>query len=154
VERVGAEKVALFEQPTRPDDLDGMRSFRKRTRVLLAADESARSPADVAVLAAHRAADVINVKISKCSVVDAADMIAAARAFQLGLMIGGMVETPLAMTVSACLAAGYGGFEFVDLDTPLFMKDLPTRGGFRQKGPHLDLSHIVSGHGIEVTRRG
>jgi L-alanine-DL-glutamate epimerase-like enolase superfamily enzyme len=154
VERIGADKVALFEQPTAPDDLDGLRSFRKRTRVLVAADESARSAHDVAMLAAMRAADVINVKISKCGVVEAADMIATARAFNLGLMIGGMVETPLAMTVSACLAAGHGGFEFVDLDTPLFMKDIPTRGGFRQIGPHIDLSPIERGHGVEVTRRG
>jgi hypothetical protein len=58
------------------------------------------------------------------------------------------------MTVSACLAAGHGGFEFVDLDTPLFMKDIPTRGGFRQIGPHIDLSPIERGHGVEVTRRG
>jgi L-alanine-DL-glutamate epimerase-like enolase superfamily enzyme len=154
VECIGADKIALFEQPTAADDLDGLRSLRKRTRVLVAADESARSAHDVAMLAAMRAADVVNVKISKCGVVEAADMIATARAFNLGLMIGGMVETPLAMTVSACLAAGHGGFEFVDLDTPLFMKDIPTRGGFRQIGPHIDLSRIERGHGVEVTRRG
>lgn len=154
VERIGADKVTLFEQPTRADDLDGLRSVRKRARVLVAADESARSAHDVAMLAAMRAADVINVKISKCGVVEAVDMIATARAFNLGLMIGGMVETPLAMTVSACLAAGHGGFEFVDLDTPLFMKDVPTRGGFQQVGPHIDVSQIKRGHGVEVTRRG
>jgi L-alanine-DL-glutamate epimerase-like enolase superfamily enzyme len=150
VERVGAEHVALFEQPTAEADLDGLRSVRKRTRVLVAADESARSAKDVAVLAAMRAADVVNVKITKSGVVEAADMIAAARGYSLGLMIGGMVESPLAMTVSACLAAGNGGFDFVDLDTPLFMKDVPTRGGFRQIGPHIDLTHIDAGHGVEV----
>jgi L-alanine-DL-glutamate epimerase-like enolase superfamily enzyme len=154
VERIGADKLALFEQPTAADDLDGLRSVRKRTRVLVAADESARSANDVAMIAAMRAADVVNVKISKCGVVEATDMIAAARAFNLGLMIGGMVETPLAMTVSACLAAGHGGFEFVDLDTPLFMKDVPTSGGFRQIGPHIDVSQIERGHGVTVTRRG
>jgi L-alanine-DL-glutamate epimerase-like enolase superfamily enzyme len=154
VERIGAERIVLFEQPTPADDLEEMRSFRKRTRVLVAADESARSANDVAMLATLRAADVINVKISKCGVVEAANMIAVARSFNLGLMIGGMVETPLAMTVSACLAAGYGGFEFVDLDTPLFMKDVPTEGGFRQTGPHIAVSHIERGHGVQVTRRG
>ena len=154
VERIGGNRIALFEQPTPGDDLDALRSFRKRTRVCVAADESARSAADVAMIAAMRAADVVNVKISKCGVVEAADMIAAARGYNLGLMIGGMVETPLAMTVSACLAAGYGGFDFVDLDTPLFMKDVPTTGGFRQIGPHIDLTPIESGHGVAVTRRG
>ncbi|HVW24565.1 MAG TPA: dipeptide epimerase [Polyangiaceae bacterium] len=154
VEQIGAGRIALFEQPTPGGDLDALRSFRKRTRVRVAADEIARSAADVAMIAAMRAADVVNVKISKCGVVEAADMIAAARGYSLGLMIGGMVETPLAMTVSACLAAGHGGFDFVDLDTPLFMKDIPMEGGFRQIGPHLDLSHIERGHGVVVTRRG
>ncbi len=153
VERVGRERIALFEQPTRTDDLDGMRSVRRRTRVLVAADESARSASDVAMLAAERAADVVNIKIAKSGIAEACDMIAAARGYSLGLMIGGMVETPLAMTVSACLAAGSGGFAFVDLDTPLFMKDVPTRGGWEQSGPRLDVSRIVLGHGVEVIRR-
>jgi L-Ala-D/L-Glu epimerase len=64
-------------------------------------------------------------------------------------MIGGMVESTLAMTASASLAAGLGGFEFVDLDTPLFMRDAPTRGGFRQSGPELELAHISAGHGVD-----
>lgn len=153
---LGSERIALFEQPTAHDDLEGMHSVRRRTRVPVAADESARSAADVARIAAHRAADVINVKITKCGLVEACDMIAAARSFQLGLMIGGMVETPLAMTVSACLAAGHGGFSFVDLDTPFFMKHLPTRGGCYEPGsgdtakagPHLHLDSIHAGHGV------
>jgi L-alanine-DL-glutamate epimerase-like enolase superfamily enzyme len=154
VERVGADRIALFEQPTAPDDLEGMHSVRRRTRVPVAADESARSAADVAMLAAHRAADVVNVKIMKCGLVEACDMIAAARSFHLALMIGGMVETPVAMTVSACLAAGHGGFAFVDLDTPLFMKNLPTRGGpFDRKtvGPILEVSSIGAGHGVTAS---
>jgi L-alanine-DL-glutamate epimerase-like enolase superfamily enzyme len=153
VERVGAERIALFEQPTPHDDLDALRSVRKRTRVLVAADESARSASDVAELAARRAADVINVKITKCGVVEACDMIATAKSFGLGLMIGGMVETTLAMTVSACLAAGHGGFGFADLDTPLFMKDVPVTGGFERRGATLTVSGILEGHGVRVFRR-
>ncbi|HEX7668344.1 MAG TPA: enolase C-terminal domain-like protein, partial [Polyangiaceae bacterium] len=155
VERVGAEKIALFEQPTAHDDLEGMHSVRRRTRVPVAADESARSAADVGRLAAHRAADVVNIKVTKCGLMEACDMIAAARSFELGLMIGGMVESPLAMTVSACLAAGHGGFAFVDLDTPFFMKDAPTTGGCYDgsgpaAGPTLRLGHITAGHGVRV----
>lgn len=155
VERVGADRIALFEQPTGADDLDGMRSVRKRTRVRVAADESARSAADVAVIASARAADIINVKITKCGVAEACDMIAAARGYSLGLMIGGMVETSLSMTVSACLAAGSGGFDFVDLDTPLFMAEgegAPTLGGWEQVGPRIRVSHIASGHGVTAVR--
>jgi hypothetical protein len=62
-----------------------------------------------------------------------------------------MVETRLAMTFSACIAGGVGGFAELDLDTPLFMKDDKLQGGFAQSGPSLELSGITRGHG--VTRR-
>jgi L-alanine-DL-glutamate epimerase-like enolase superfamily enzyme len=140
----------LFEQPTRADDWDGLRSVRERGRVRVAADESARSAADVARLAALGAVDVINIKIMKCALVEAWDMALATRALGLGLMVGGMVETELAMTTSACLSGGVGGFEFVDLDTPLFMAERPLRGGFQQDGPRLALDAIERGHGVSL----
>ncbi len=152
VQHLDRERIALFEQPVGARDLDGMRTLRERARVPVAADESARSAADVGVLAAQAAADVINIKIMKSGIAEACDMIAVARSLGLALMIGGMVETPLAMTVSACLAAGSGGFAFVDLDTPLFMRDLPTRGGWAQQGPDIRLAHIRAGHGVQVER--
>jgi L-alanine-DL-glutamate epimerase-like enolase superfamily enzyme len=154
VDRVGRDRIALFEQPTPEGDVEALRSVRKRTRLLVAADESARSAEDVAELAALRAADVVNIKITKSGLVEAWDMITAARGYNLGLMIGGMVETKLAMTVSACLAAGTGGFAFVDLDTPLFMKDAPTVGGWDQDGPRISLSRIRGGHGVKVDPGG
>lgn len=148
-----AERVVLFEQPTAQTDLDGMRRVREALRVPVAADESARAASDVAALARIEAADVVNLKITKSGLVEALDMAAAARASGLGLMIGGMVETKLAMTVSACLAAGLGGFDHVDLDTPLFMKQTPappTTGGFRQSGARLDIDVDARGHGVAV----
>ena len=61
-----------------------------------------------------------------------------------------MVETRLAMTFSACIAGGLGGFEELDLDTPLFMKDDRLAGGFEQRGPELELSRIPRGHGVSL----
>jgi L-alanine-DL-glutamate epimerase-like enolase superfamily enzyme len=150
VRRVGKARVALFEQPTARDDFDALRAVRERADVLVAADESVRSASDVVALALARAVDVINVKITKGGLLEAWDVITAARAAGFGLMIGGMVETPLMMSVSACLAGGFGNFAFVDLDTPLFMKDTETHGGYLQEGPSLDLSPILEGHGVTV----
>lgn len=141
------ERVVLFEQPTGKHDLAGLAAVR-RAGVRVAADESAGSPEDVACLLEHGAADVINIKIMKCGLFDAVRMVDAARRAGLGLMIGGMVETRLAMSVSACLAGGRGGFSFFDLDTPLFMKNDPFSGGFAQVGPRLRLDHIREGHGV------
>jgi L-alanine-DL-glutamate epimerase-like enolase superfamily enzyme len=150
LEGLGAlrQRVALFEQPCRADDLDALESIARTGRVLVAADESARSASDVARIAQRNAASVVNIKIMKTGLVEAWDMVGCARSHGLGLMVGGMVETELAMTTSACFAAGIGGFRFVDLDTPLFMAPRPLTGGFEQSGPRLGLTHIESGHGV------
>jgi L-alanine-DL-glutamate epimerase-like enolase superfamily enzyme len=141
------ERLLLFEQPTAADDLVGLRKMRE-AGILVAADESARSLADLEKIIDMGAADVLNVKIMKTGLVTALDMAIGARVAGLGLMIGGMVESRLAMTTSACLAGGIGGFSFVDLDTPLFLKADPFRGGFADDWPKLGLAGIERGHGV------
>jgi L-Ala-D/L-Glu epimerase len=144
-------QVVLFEQPCLHGDYAGARRVRE-AGIRVAADEDARSLDDLTRLHAERAADVINFKLTKSGVTRALAMIAEARRLGFGLMLGGMVETRLAMTFSACIAGGQGGFEELDLDTPLFMKDDRLAGGFDQVGPRLSLARISRGHG--VTRRG
>lgn len=144
-------RLVLFEQPTPKDDWDGLRRVREGG-LQVAADESAQSARDVAALARARAVDVINLKITKCGVAEALDMALAARAHGLELMIGGMVESKLAMGVSASLACGLGGFRYVDLDTPMFLAEEPTRGGWLQDGATLSLEDVEHGHGVDVIR--
>jgi L-alanine-DL-glutamate epimerase-like enolase superfamily enzyme len=154
VEGLGARRsqVVLFEQPCRRQDYAGCRRLRE-AGVRVAADEDARSLADVQLLHAERAADVVNFKLTKSGVTETLRMIAEARRLGFGLMLGGMVETRLAMTFSACIAGGQGGFEELDLDTPLFMRDDGFVGGFTQHGPSLDLSDIALGHGVTRVMR-
>lgn len=156
LERMGEARaqVVLFEQPTAAEDWDGLDAVGRGGHVPVAADESAQSARDVARLAAARVVSVVNIKITKSGIVEAWDMIATARAHGLGLMVGGMVETELAMSASACLAGGVGGFRFVDLDTPLFMAERPLEGGFRQVGPHITLDEIAHGHGVRYSALG
>lgn len=145
-----ATRIRLFEQPTAAGDLDGARRVRECGAVPVAADESARSAADVIAIARERAADVINIKIMKSGIAEALEMIAIAKEAGLGLMIGGMVEAEMAMTLSGCIAAGQGGFSFVDLDTPMFLRNSPLRGGWRQDGPRLRFDEIDLGHGVRL----
>ncbi|WP_437717838.1 dipeptide epimerase [Sorangium sp. So ce448] len=150
--RLGAN-VALLEQPVPRDDWDGMKEVTRRAGVDVAADESAASAEDVLRVAAERAATVVNIKLMKGGIAEALDIAAVARAAGLGLMIGGMVESVLAMTASACFAAGLGGFSFVDLDTPLFLAENPFDGGFVQRGSALSLEGIRAGHSVTPKRR-
>ncbi len=140
---------ALFEQPLPRNDLAGMRRVTEEGGVDVAADESAITVADVQRVIAERAASVVNIKLMKCGLVGGLEIAALCRAAGVGLMIGGMLESIMAMTVSACFAAGQGGFRFVDLDTPMFLAENPFTGGFVQTGATLDVGGIVAGHGVD-----
>lgn len=141
-------KLAFFEQPLAASDIDGLAQIARETGVKMAADESARSSKDVLNLIGKKAASVINIKFMKSGVSEALKMIAIAEAAGLELMMGGMVESILAMTFSAHIAAGKGTFQYIDLDTPMFISDHPFKNGFKQLGGKLILDPNLSGHGV------
>ena len=147
VKRAGG-RLVLLEQPVVREDLDGLAALRHLTGVPVVADESVRSILDVRNVLERQAADYINIKIMKSGLLDAMDIAAYARAYGLRLMIGGMVETRIAMGCSFGLAAlrrllagglalGLGGFDVLDLDTPLLLAADPVKGGYRYEGPRL-----------------
>jgi len=142
-------RILLLEQPVAKDDLDSMAALRRDTGVLIAADESVRSLEDAREVARKQAADVINIKIMKSGVLDALDIAAFARTAGLRLMIGGMVETRIAMGCSFAMVLGLGGFEFLDLDTPLLLASDPVGGGYRYAGPMLQ-PWTEAGLGVET----
>jgi L-Ala-D/L-Glu epimerase len=151
VDALGREgvSIALFEQPVHQLDWEGLVGVAERVRVAL--DESVVSARD-ALVAVRRlgAPHVINVKLMKSGIAEALDIVAIARAGGMSLMIGGMLESSLAMSASACFAAGLGGFEFADLDTPLFMLRSPLTGGFGLHADRIDVSVIGRGHGVDL----
>lgn len=116
--------------------------------MLVAADESVSSPEQALRMAKERAAQVINVKLMKAGLLAAWDIALIAKGSGLGLMIGGMVESQLAMGCAAHLAAGVGGFKFVDLDTPLWLKASPMRGLRMGRGGLYDLASKRPGIGV------
>jgi L-alanine-DL-glutamate epimerase-like enolase superfamily enzyme len=136
VKRFGGT-MALLEQPVVRDDLDSMAAIRRETGIPVAADESVRSLADALEVVAHDAADYINIKIMKTGVAEAIEIASFTKASGLKLMIGGMLETRIAMGGSFSLVLGLGGFEILDLDTPLLLAGDPVTGGYRYEGSRL-----------------
>lgn len=106
----------LFEQPVHRDDWEGLRLVtaiaKDKYGVSVAADESCRSLADAKKIVNEKLADVINIKLPKVGVLGALEIIDLARTSGLNLMIGGMVETRLAMGFAGHLAAGLGCFKY------------------------------------------
>lgn len=141
--------LALLEQPLPRNDLEGLAAIRRDTGVPVAADESVRSLADAHEVVAKHAADFVNIKIMKTGLFEARDIAAYALASGLRLMVGGMVETRVAMGCSFSLVLGIKGFEILDLDTPLLLADDPVRGGYRYEEARL-IPWDASGLGLSV----
>ena len=139
---------ALLEQWLPKGDLAGMRALAEESGWRVAADESVSTAQEARLVARAEAAQVINVKLMKAGISEALEVVAVARGAWIGLMIGGNVESVLAMTASACFASGLGGFEYADLDTPLFLAENPFQGGYALAGSRISVGHIVAGHGV------
>lgn len=139
----------LLEQPVHKDDYDGLRYVSEHTTIPIAADESASSAAAVVRLLKMGAVKTINIKLMKTGIVEALDIAALCRSMHASLMIGAMIESRLAIAAAAHLAAGLGGFSFIDLDTPMLLAADPFSGGYEQRDGIYDLVGVKSGLGIE-----
>ncbi|MFO0706577.1 MAG: dipeptide epimerase [Nitrospira sp.] len=140
----------LLEQPVPREDLDGLAAIRRATGIPVAADESVRSLPDARHVVANAAADYINIKIMKTGVIEAAEIAAFTLAAGLKLMVGGMVESRVAMGCSFSLVLGMKGFDVLDLDTPLLLDQDPAEGGYIYTGPRLTPWHSP-GLGLSLT---
>ncbi len=117
--------VELIEQPFPADDLDSFRALRELSpRPPIVVDEGCHDLRDVAAVAGY--ADAINVKLAKSGGLrEAVRMIHAARALGLGVMIGCMVESQLAVAPAAHIGSLA---DWVDLDGHLLLAEQPFEG--------------------------
>lgn len=142
--------VVLVEQPVAAPDIAGLAELEREHRIPVCADESVRCPED-AIRVAESGISSVNVKLMKCGVADALDIISVARSAGMTGMIGGMVETAVAMTFSAAVAAAsYPFFTYIDLDTPLLMPRRFIRGGMRYNGPTIRVPGHATGTGVDA----
>lgn len=128
--RIAGLPVALFEQPVPRHDDAALARVAVGAGIPVAADEAVFRAHDLDRLAAQRACQVVNIKLMKSGLAEAVRIVERARHHGIGLMIGQMIETRLATAAAAHLAAGLGGFAFVDLDTPLLLAEDPIAGGY------------------------
>ena len=139
----------LFEQPVIKTDLPGMKYVKEHTSVPICADESVFTSADAIQIIRTGCADVINIKIMKSGILEALDIAAIARSANIKLMIGCMLETKLGLGCSVHLAAGSGGFDFVDLDPHIRSEREPFSGGPDYSAPYYSVSDFLPGIGIQ-----
>ncbi len=141
-------KPALIEQPVPKGDWEGLTKVTRESRILVCADESVSSLEDARRLVREKAAGSINIKFAKTGVLEAYEIARLAKRHSIKLMIGTMMETPLAVTAAAHFAAGVGGFDFIDLDASFFMAERVTRGSFVNRAGLYDLRKVKKGIGV------
>ncbi len=143
--------VILVEQPVAAPDITGLAELEREHGIPVCADESVRCPQDAIRVAETGGISSINVKLMKCGVADALDIITIARSAGMTGMIGGMVETAVSMTFSAAVAAAsHPFFSYIDLDTPMLMPKRFVRGGMRYSGPAIRLPEHAVGTGVDA----
>lgn len=127
VERIEALSIydlEFVEQPVAARDLEGMEYVASAVSVPIIADESCVVPADVPRVAPF--VDGINIKLMKCGgIYPALQMIYVARAHNLRVMMGCMIESSLAITAAAHLSPL---IDYADLDGHLLISGDPYHG--------------------------
>ena len=122
--------IEFVEQPIPPHDWAGLKLIRDNVSVPIIADESCVTVEDIPRMAGI--VDGINIKLMKCGGIHhALKMIHVARANNLRVMIGCMIESSLAITAAAHLTPLV---DYADLDGNLLVSDDPYCGVTVEKG--------------------
>ncbi|MDB5106377.1 MAG: dipeptide epimerase [Fibrobacteres bacterium] len=117
---LAAFDIQFCEQPIHHDYDYLLPDLRKLSPVPIMADESVFNHHDAIRLIGARAVDYINVKLAKSGgILEAIRIADAAERKGVACMLGGMLESRLALTAKVHLAMSHGNFRFYDLDTCL-----------------------------------
>ena len=130
--------IDLVEQPVPAHDFAGMRFVTSRVETPILADESVFSVQDAVRIIEERAADLINIKLMKTGgIYEAQKICALAESYGVECMIGCMLESKIAVSAAAHLAAARGVITRADLDGPSLCKTDPYDGGPVYKGSKI-----------------
>jgi L-Ala-D/L-Glu epimerase / N-acetyl-D-glutamate racemase len=137
--------VTVLEQPLPPQDLDGLAAVSAAAEIPVIADESCKTVVDIPPLVGK--VDGINIKLAKCGGLrEALRMIAVARAHDMMVMVGCMIESSLGITAAAHFTPLV---DIVDLDGAALLADDPFVGAGIDGGQ----VSLPSGPGLGVRRR-
>jgi L-alanine-DL-glutamate epimerase-like enolase superfamily enzyme len=116
--------VEMIEQPVPANDIEGLRFVRNRSKLPVFADEACLVATDIAKLAG--AVDGINIKLAKCgSLREALRMVHTARALDMQVMAGCMIESSLGISAIAQISPL---LDYADFDGAALLSNDPFRG--------------------------
>ncbi|NBX18453.1 MAG: dipeptide epimerase [Proteobacteria bacterium] len=147
--------ILFFEQPLPEDDYAGMSRLTETLSIPVCADESVKTLSDALRVINEKCAQMINLKFMKSGVRESLLIAEVARRCSIQLMIGGMVESEIAMTASLHAVCGTGSIRWCDLDTPFFLQNRFTaQSPYHSKSAKLALpAGIGLGLNLQNTER-
>lgn len=143
--------IQFCEQPMRSYNDYLLPQLRQETTIPIMADESCYDHRDAIRLARQGACDYINIKFSKSGgIAEAMRIQQVAADYRIPCMIGGMLESRLALSAKLHFAYGAPNVQFFDLDTCMIghLAD-PITDGVRFDGYRLSLPDLP-GIGADV----
>ncbi len=112
--------IEFCEQPLPKSSDDKMHSLRRISSIPIMADESVFDHRDAERLIKNKSCDYINIKLAKSGGIQEALLIHdACAAGDMPNMLGGMLESRIALTANVHLALACPNIQFYDLDTCL-----------------------------------
>jgi L-alanine-DL-glutamate epimerase-like enolase superfamily enzyme len=125
-----SQGVEFIEQPMPSEMLKETAWLRERVDMPVIADEAVKNASDIPKLA--EAYDGINIKLMKSGgILEALRMIQMAKALNLKIMLGCMIESSVAISAAAHLSPYV---DYADLDGNLLISDDPFKGVGVEKG--------------------
>ncbi len=134
-------RIQFCEQPMRAWDDDKLPQLRKHSPVKIMADESVFDHHDAERLIKANACDYVNIKFSKSGgILEAKKINRVCEENNIPCMMGGMLESRIALTAFAHFALANDNIVFYDMDTCMLgHKTDPVTGGVKYNGYFLEM---------------
>ena len=140
LQQMGPYHLQFCEQPMRHWDDHLLPELRSGSPVKIMADESVFDHHDAQRLIAANACDYVNIKLAKSGgILEATKINAVCEERKIPCMMGGMLESRVALTAFAHFALTHDNIIFHDMDTCLLGHKIdPVTGGVQYKGYFLE----------------
>jgi len=130
-------RLELMEQPVPKEEIAQLDFVASRSAVPIIADEACRTVEDAQMLFSQTAVHGVNIKVMKCGLYGADAIAHLAKRAKRQLMIGCMLESAVGIAAGAALAAGMGGFDYIDLDGHFLLAEKFDSKEFAAEGPMI-----------------
>jgi L-alanine-DL-glutamate epimerase-like enolase superfamily enzyme len=151
LQAMGAFNIQFCEQPLRHWHDDRLPALKKMSPVKIMADESVFDHYDAKRLITSEACDYINIKFAKSGgILEATKINEICEQYHVPCMMGGMLESRVALTAFGHFAMAHENIVFYDMDTCLLGHTSdPVSGGIKYHGFKIEIPETI-GIGADV----